>query len=196
VRDREHSRRFGVGRFFGHCSDEECGNCRRAGLLARFKGWICWRPCREKSKCQPEPYQTPIRYYFQGDTEMTCSGGTCGTSGECAGAGLSSGIGSRVRGERLAEGRLRGEGDGAIGGRGLAGGGCRGGHCRDREQCMLTGQPFQNELRFARDEKPAAPPIDASKPYDYEGSWHRDGYGAKPAEPPPVQQAGYKTTQR
>ena len=54
----------------------------------------------------------------------------------------------------------------------------------------------QGELRFARDEKPAAPPINAGKPYDYEGSWHRDGYGAAPKEPPPVQQAGYKTTQR
>ena len=56
---------------------------------------------------------------------------------------------------------------------------------------MMTGQPFQGDLRFARDEKPAAPPINAGKTDDYEGSLH--SYSAKPPETPAVEQAGYKT---
>ena len=35
----------------------------------------------------------------------------CSANGQCAGAGLSSGVGGRLRGEGLAAGRLRGDGD-------------------------------------------------------------------------------------
>ena len=71
-RCREHCRRFGFGRFFGGCED---GECRRAGRFARFKQWICWRPCRDSKCLIPDQYQTPIRYYFQGDSEMACTSG-------------------------------------------------------------------------------------------------------------------------
>jgi hypothetical protein len=186
VESDDRCRRFGLNRFFGRCPSTECKT--RGGALSRLKAWFRIGRCESSCdwKMMPTPYVSPVRYYFGPDGEpnsgSACADGSCGEGVSRFGCvGDRGGLGSNLGGGRLGSRISTGLGEG-----------CRNGHCK-REQCYnLAGTPFNGNgsLRYARDEKPMMPPIVAGKPGEYEGSWHYDRYGAKPADAN-VQQTGF-----
>jgi len=197
----DYGRRFGLGRFSGR-DGGDCNDRGRGSRFQRLKTFLGYHPSENGFAHEPNPYHAPARYYFGPSAEPSCGGacgdGHCGgcANGQCGGGGLSGGglsggglsgggmaihTGGRVGcgvggglplGERLAarrddrfsaDGRLRTDAGGAV---------CPG-HCKDRPGCWdLAGAPVINDLRFAKNQRPTPPGINASKPYDYQGGWH------------------------
>lgn len=179
----------GLGRFFGErCPRERVA--REWSALDRLKSWLAGRPHGHQcaSNAMPTPYHTPVRYYFTDGVEPNCGGNSC-ASGGCGADGFAGGGGREPRvmsgsgGSFLA--RLRGgaESDGRSGG--------RGGLCRHKEQCYdVVGSHFHGNIRFARDERPAVPPINAGKPYQNYGNGFMHQYSQTPQPDSKVIPAG------
>lgn len=216
---------FGFGRFLGRRCDSDCATSvsvtttEATCSTGSARAWL-GHACGSKEKlthCQTTPYHSPARYYFTGETEPECPNGVC-ADGQCRISGhVATGLvrghvaypagcigGVPLFGER---GGGRGLGDGGMSG------GCRGrghinhneyagapyhkGRCYNGEQCFgLTGSHFQGNIRFARDEKPTPPAVNASKPYDYQGSNHDLLYMKNAESDPTIQQTGLTTSEK
>lgn len=202
-RDREPRCRALVAAMLSRVRDR-CRVPREHPVLSRVRAWLAGGRCGVlPQECMATPYQTPLRYYFNGETEPAincatgCGGGDCGNAvcgpggcgpGGCGPAGFGAGYPVGMAGGGLI---------GRVAGRGNGHGGLLG--CRSREQCPgLAGSHFEGQLRFARDEKPYAPPVNTSDSR-FQESGAREMYMKQPPQPQPqatVQQAGYQSPKR
>lgn len=194
-------RKFGFGRFSPRGMTSDCGTveckseCQDSAAL-RLRAWLGLRRCRNEAqrKCMPTPYHSPVRYYFQPDGEPVANGEGCTLISP---GGRIPGLGGCLNTADCSErdaaiGTLRGLLKG-IGSRdGL---GCSDGHCRRKEECYgIPGSHFNNDVRFARDEKMKFAPIVASEGAGYRGGWHFDLQRVNAETVPQVISAGYKAT--
>ncbi len=192
-------RRFGLGRFLCRDRGERC----RPGLFARFKAFICYHPTPSHMPCMPNPYRAPARAYFgpsaespagcNGCTTSQCTIDTCNAMpvhcGGRVGSGVGGGLplGNSMGSADLGSGAL---GNGILGGRAGhvhwkdtgrlhtdAGGKVIPHHHHPRPGCWeLAGTPLVNNTRFAGNQRPTPPAINAGKPYDFKGSSHNLQY--------------------